>query len=69
MLPVAGRATAGHQQGVNRQGRKTEEGREMSVGIGRAGEVGKEEGRQGNESIVSLLSYRGILPLASLTNS
>lgn len=55
MLPVAGSATAGHQQGVDRQGRKTEEGRERSEGIGRAGEVGKWEGRQGNEGSPLLL--------------
>lgn len=49
MLPVAGSATAGHQQGVNCQGRKREKGKEMSVRIGRAGEVGKGEESQGDE--------------------
>lgn len=57
MLPVAGKATPGHQQGVNRQRRKREEGREMSVRIGRAGEEGKGEGRQGNKGSPLLLCH------------
>lgn len=57
MLPVADSATAGHQQGVNRQGTKREEGREMHVRIGRAGEEGKGEGRQGDEGSPLLLHH------------
>lgn len=48
---------AGHQQGVNRQGNKREKGKEMSVRIGRAGEVGKGEGRQDDEGSLLLLHH------------
>lgn len=56
MLPLAGSATAGQQQGANTQWGEREKGREMSV-IGRAGEVGKGEGRQGNEGSPLLLHH------------